>query len=230
MRARPGFTLVELLVSAALLALVSAGVAAVMSACLGAWRAGEERADLAQQAEAVLDTVGRDLRASFIGRQGFFVSSDEGEGRSYLELTTLSRRMQRLLYLGQSDEALGENMSDLAQVIYFTEPAADGATFALYRQEICPPENEPLGEEALDPEQAQLLCDGVTWFALRFCDGPEQADWLAEWDSLAEGDPAAGSLPVAAEIALALRQGGREQACVTRVPVCMGENAGGGAP
>jgi len=229
MRARSGFTLVELLISAVLLALVSAGVATVMSTCLGAWRAGQARADLAQQAEAVLDTVGRDLRASFIGRRGFFVSGDEGDGQWYLELTTLSRRMMRLLYLAERGETPGENMSDLAQVVYYAEPAGDGATFALYREEICPPGREPLAEEARDPEKAQLLCDGVASFRLRFWDGQDQADWLSEWDSLAAGDSGGGSVPAAVEIALVLRQDGREQTCVTRVPVCLGESAPGGA-
>jgi len=229
MRARHGFTLIELLISAVLLASVSAGVAMVISTCLGAWGAGQERADLAQQAEAALDTVGRDLRASFIGRRGFFVSGDEGDGHCYLELTTLSRRMQRLLYLAQRGEASGENMSDLAHVIYFTQPAADGATLVLYREEICPPEGEPLAEQARDPEKAQLLCDGVASFGLRFWDGREQSDWLSEWDSLASGDAGSGSLPAAVEIALVLTEDGRERACVTRVPVCLGESAGGGA-
>lgn len=225
MRARPGFTLVELLVSAVLLALVSAGVAMVMSTCLGAWRAGQARTDLAQEAEAVLDTVGRDLRASFIGRQGFFVSADEGDGRSYLELTTLSRRMLRLVYLAQQAEAPGENLSDLAHVVYFTQPAADGATFTLYRQEMCPPEAEPLVQEARDPEEAELLCDGVVSFRLRFWDGQEQ-EWLSEWDSLAVDEGGRGYLPAAVEIALVVREGGgREQACVTRVPVNMAESA-----
>ncbi len=230
MRARHGFTLIELLISAVLLASVSAGVALVMSTCLGAWRAGQARTDLAQQAEALLDTVGRDLRASRIGRRGFFVSGDEGDGRYYLELTTLSRRSQRLLYLAERGEGSGENVSDLAHVVYFTEPAADGATFALYRQEICPPQGEPLAEQARDPEKAQLLCEGVSRFGLRFWDGGQQSDWLSEWDS-----QASRSLPAAAEVALVLSEAGasagrRQQACLTRVAICMGESAPGSAP
>ena len=156
-RVESGFTLIELLVSAVLLAAVSAGVAMVMSVCLSAWQAGQARSNYAQQAEAVLDTAGRDLRASFLGRQGYFVSRDDGNGRGYLELTTLSRRSQRLDYLAEAGQAPGENISDLTQVVYFTEPAEDGETFALYREEICPPQPEALDEQNLDPEAAQLL-------------------------------------------------------------------------
>jgi prepilin-type N-terminal cleavage/methylation domain-containing protein len=229
-RAKSGFTLIELLVSAVLLASVSAGVAMVMSVCLGAWKAGQARADVAQQAEAVLDTAGRDLRASFLGRQGFFVSRDDGDGRYYLELTTLSRRQQRLLYLGERGEAPGENISDQAQVIYFTQPSEDDATFALYRQEICPPQRQPLDEQGLDLEKAQLLCDKVVSFSLRFWDGQQTADWVTEWDTLT--DSVAGgqaSLPAAVEIALTLQDGDRERSCVARVPVSMVDSAQGAA-
>jgi prepilin-type N-terminal cleavage/methylation domain-containing protein len=220
-RAASGFTLIELLVTAVLLASVSAGVATVMSVCLAAWKAGQARADLSQQAGATLDILARDMRAAFIGRQGFLVSYDEGDGFYHLELTTASRRSLRLLYLAERGETPTENMSDLAQVVYFTLPAADGETFALYRQEICPPAAEPTVEEDLDPEQAQLLSDEVVAFRLRFWDAQQEADWLPEWDTTAESTTA---LPAAVEIVLALRDGDRNHVFVERVPVNMGEN------
>jgi len=219
--ARSGFTLIEVLVSAVLLATVSAGVATVMSACLGAWKAGQERAELAQQEEAVLDTARRDLRASFVGRAGYLVSRDDGDGRYYLELTTLSRRSQRLLFLAERGAAPGENVSDLAQVVYFTQPAEDGETFALYRQEMCPPEPEPRDEQTLDPESAQLLCGKAVSFALRFWDGQTQ-DWVTEWDVRAGGGGSQTSLPAAVEIVLTLRDGDRDRVSVARIPVSMG--------
>ena len=236
-RARGGFTLIELLVSAVLLASISAGVATVMSVCLGAWKAGQARADLAQRSEVVLDTVGRDLRASFIGGRGFLVSRDDGDGRYYLELTTLSRRSQRLLYLAERGEAPGENISDMTQVIYFMQPAADGATFALYRQELCPPERQPLDEEGVDLDKAQLLCDNIVSFRLRFWDSQQAADWVSDWDSGAlapavtepgSGENAARSgLPAAAEVVLTLRDGERERVSLARIPVSMGVGASG---
>ena len=226
MRSESGFTLIELLVSAVLLALVSAGVGTVMSVCLSAWKAGQARADFGQQAQAVLDTAGRDLRASFLGRQGYFVSRDDGDGRWYLELTTLSRRSQRLDYLAEIGEAPGENISDLTQVVYFAEPADDGETFALYREEICPPQPEALEEQNLDPEAAQLLCDRAVSFTLRFYDAKSALDWVTEWDSRpTSGSTTQGSLPAAAEIVLTLRDGNRDRVSVARVPVSMGVSA-----
>jgi prepilin-type N-terminal cleavage/methylation domain-containing protein len=223
MRGRTGFTLIELLISAMLLALVSAGVGTLMSVCLSAWQAGQARADFAQQAQAVLDTAGRDLRASFLGRQGYFVSRDDGDGLFYLELTTLSRRSQRLDYLAEIGQAPGENISDLTQVVYFTEPAEDGETFALYREEICPPQPEALDEQNLDPEAAQLLCDRAVSFALRFYDAKTALDWVTEWDSRAtSGSTTQGSLPAAAEIVLTLRDGNRDRVSIARVPITMG--------
>lgn len=224
MRTVSGFTLIELLVTIVLLASVSAGVATVMSTCLGAWKAGQERGDLAQQAEAVLDTLQRDLRAAFIGRQGFFVSYDEGDGRFYLELTAASRRTERLQYLEERGEAFSENASDLAQVVYFTQPADDGETFELYRHETCPPGAEPTAEEDRDPEQAQLLCDNAVSFRLRFWDAQQQSDWLSEWDTTADsGEASNTSVPAAVEVVLTLRQGRRDHVSVARVPVNMGE-------
>lgn len=226
-RGRGGFTLIELLVTVVLLASVSAGVATVMSVCLGAWKAAQERANLAQQSEAVLDTVGRDLRASFMGRRGFFIGRDEGDGRCYLELTTASRRLMRLLYLVERGEVPGENLSDLAQVVYFGEPAADGATFALYRQEICPPQSEPLDGQALDVDNAQLLCDKVISFSLRFWDA-QSADWVTEWELMpaSAGTGTQTSLPVAVEIELTLMQGERQRTSVACLPLSMSEGAG----
>jgi prepilin-type N-terminal cleavage/methylation domain-containing protein len=223
---RSGFTLIELLVSAVILATISAGMATVISVCLEAWRAAQARADVAQQSDVMLDAVGRDLRASFMGRQGFFVSRDDGDGRYYLELTTASRRLSRLLYLMERGAAPEENASDLAQVVYFTEPAggasraADGETFALYRQEICPPQRQPLDGQDLDPEKAQLLDDQAVSFRLRFWDG-QAAEWVSEWNTTDSGGQA--RLPDAAEIVLILRDRNRERVSVARVPLSMAE-------
>lgn len=221
-RAAGGFTLVELLVSALLLALVSAGVAIIMSTCLSAWRAGQERDALSQEANAILDTISQDVRSAFTGRKGFLVAAEEQAGVFALDCTTLSRRMQRLLYLSESGEPANENMSDLAQVAYFAEPAGEEGAFALYRQEICPPLPEPLAEEDRDPEQAQLLSKTVAALTLRFCDGQ---DWLDQWDTTESEGTA--SLPAAVEISLTLIQGAREQNYVARVPLFMGESAAG---
>jgi hypothetical protein len=211
-----------LLISAVLLALVSAGVATVMSVCLSAWKAGQARADFAQQVEAVLDSAARDLRASFLGRQGYFIARDDGDGRYYLELTTLSRRSQRLVYLAEHGQVPDENISDQAQVVYFTQPSQDGATFALYRQEICPPRAQALDGQELDKEQAQLLCDQAVSFTLAFWNGTA-AEWETEWDSRpASGSTTEGSLPAAVEIMLTLRDGNRDRVSVARVPVSMG--------
>jgi prepilin-type N-terminal cleavage/methylation domain-containing protein len=223
MRAKSGFTLIELLISVVLLVLVTAGVGSVMSVCLSAWQAGQARADFAQRAQAVLDTAGRDLRASFLGRQGYFVSRDDGDGRFYLELTTLARRSQRFDYLAEIGQEAGENISDLTQVVYFTEPAEDGETFALYREEICPPQSEALDEQNLDPEAGQLLCDRAVSFALRFYDAKTALDWVTEWDSRpTSGSATQGSLPAAVEIVLTLRDVNRDRVSIARVPITMG--------
>lgn len=243
-RSRSGFTLIELLVSAVLMALVSAGVATVMSAGLGVWAAGQDRAGLSQATEAVTDTVARDLRNAFregtaatSAAAGWFLvaNSDDGDGRSYMELTTLSRRTQRLAYLAAHDASATENMSDQAHVIYFLVPAADGETYELHRQEICPPGSEigsstpglPLNEEDRETGATTLLCDGVVSFGLRFWDGQQQDDWVTTWDSITAGSTTSGSLPVAAEIELVMREGRRQHSCFTRVPIRMGQSSSG---
>ena len=223
-RQRAGFTLIELLVSAALLASISAGVAIVMSAGLNAWRAGQEHDDFSQQAGAIIDTVTQDLRVSFLGRKGFFVCSEEEPQLYALDCTALSRRTLRLAYLTEKDEPSDENISDLTQVAYYTEPTDDQDRFALYRQEICPPQAEPLAEEDRDTENAQLLSDKVASFELRFCDGQ---DWLDEWDTATQA--AQTSLPAAAEISLTLYQGERQQTYIARVPLFMSVSATGAA-
>lgn len=217
-----GFTLVELLVSIALLASVAGGVAVVMSTSLNSWRAGEAQADLSHEAEAILDILAQDLRASFAGRRGFFTSSAESDQECYLEFTTLSRRMLRLLHLLELDQPPAENLSDLAHVIYCAQPADTEDLLALYRREICPPLKEPLTHEEWSAEEAQLLSNRVASLRLRFYDSQDAADWLEEWDYVAGGEQSASaSLPAAVEIWLALSDGQRRLNWVTRVPVMM---------
>jgi prepilin-type N-terminal cleavage/methylation domain-containing protein len=217
---RGGFTLIEVLVTTVLLAAVSAAVATLLGASLRVWGAGQDRADELQTTAAVLDTVTRDLRGGFLGRQGYCIARDGGDGVFYLELTTLAPRSERLRYLVDRGEETTANLADWAQVIYFTEPADDGETFALYRQEVCPPSPEPLNGEDLDPEQAQLLCDHATAFALRFWDATAQ-DWVSAWDTAAEGTTTTG-LPAAAEVTIGLRQRTRDRTALARVPMTMG--------
>jgi len=223
MRARAGFTLVELLVSAVLLASVTAGVAIVISTSLNAWRAAQERDGFSQQAAAILDTVAQDVQASFLGRAGFFVCSEEEPEQYALDCTTLSRRMLRLLYAAEKEAPLDENLSDHAQVVYFTQPGENEGAFALYRQEMCPPSIQPLEEQERDVEKAQLLSDSVESFRLRCYDGQ---DWLDEWDSLSAGQQ--GSLPATVEIALTLVEGERRQTYITRIPIVTSQTAAAG--
>jgi len=222
MRTRRGFTLVELMVSAVILALVTAGVATVMSTCLSAWRAGQARSDLAQEADAIVDTLARDLRGSFLGSRGFFVSDYGTDQGRALDFTTLSRRTLRLLYLIEDDAAPAENLSDLAQVVYFTQAADQEDAFALYRWEICPPWSEPLLEEERDPEQAQLLSDRVASLDFRFHDAEDPTEPVDDWEALASSDGGGqAALPVAVEISLALSDNGRRLYRVTRVSLAM---------
>lgn len=221
-RRRSGFTLVELLVSIALLASVASGVAVVMSTCLNSWRVGAARAELSHEAGAILDIMAQDLRASFAGQGGFFVSRVEADQECYLEFTTLSRRMLRLLHLAEYHDGIGENLSDHAQVIYYTQPADSGDTFALYRREICPPFKEPLGQEEQDAKEALLLSDKIASFRLRFCDDLDAEQWLDEWDYLAASEQSeVSSLPAAVEISLALSDGQRRLDHITRVALVM---------
>jgi len=228
MRANTGFTLIELLVSAVLLATISAGVATVMSTSLNVWRAGQEREGFSQQAEAILDMVARDVQAAFLGRKGFFVCSEEEPERYALDCTALSRRLLRILYAAEKEAPLDENLSDHAQVVYFTQVGQDETTFALYRQELCPPTTQPLQEEERDTQKAQLLSDKVASFRLRCYDGQ---DWQDGWDSQTGSLSATqqGVLPAVVEISLTLVEGQRKQAYVTRIAVMMSQTVGTGA-
>lgn len=214
-----GFTLIELLISTVLLAAISSGMAMVISTCLNAWRSGQSQAELAQEAEAIVEVLTQDLRASYFGGQGFFVTGVDEE-QQYADFTTLSRRDDRLFYLASQAAPLRENRSDLAQVVYFTAPAGDGSAYALYRQEICPPTGQPL--ELRDPAQegTQLLSDRVASLGFRFWQPGQQ--WVEEWQALAaDSTTQEHALPPAVEVSLTLADGSRRYRCLTRVSLVM---------
>jgi prepilin-type N-terminal cleavage/methylation domain-containing protein len=218
-----GFTLVEMVISAAILGTVLGGVTLCMSTSLDAWRRGQERAELQQEGQATMELIAQDLCRAFVkvspgtGGVGFFKSQDgevEGKDADSLDFTTISARRQRQLWLAEQLGTKPQMLVGACRVRYYLEPGENGF-LRLYRQESTPapswswealiassgplpPAQEP-DPSAWKPE---LLSERVESFNLRFYDGQE---WLDEWDELEQllQSPPQGPLPQAIQFQIA---------------------------
>lgn len=212
---RRGFTLLELLVAVAILAIVMATVYGVLARALFAKNHGEERAELyADGREAVLK-IADDLEGAlppnltgtvwFIGAPG-----TERVPSDTVEFWAVVRRP-----VGPA-----QNRGGRAVISYALDPIKDTPNlFALRRQEELPAQAGPASDstdgmdnpdnaDAAPPQPVVIptyILDQVAGLRLRYLD-PQSGEWVTAWDTTAErkpGDPLP-TLPGAVEVTLFL--------------------------
>jgi len=212
---REGFTLLEILVATAILALILMTVYGVLSRALYAKNHSEEHADLyASGREAVLKmadeiegslppTAGPNI--SFVGIPG-----TENVPTDAVQFAVVVRRQ-----MGVSQSRGGR-----AMVSYSLDPVKDTPNlFALRRQEQmlteAPPANVDDGSDSADPAAetnsqqpsvlAAYLLDQVAGLRFRYLD-PASGDWVDKWDTTDVPPPpqVPVGLPGAVEITLFL--------------------------
>ena len=210
-RRRAGFTLLELTVAIAMMAIVTLSLYAAMTVAFRARRSARAQVDGVASAMIALDVIGQDLQSVLppsatpsddatpaAGDEGGplagpFVGTDTGG-------PTGPAASVNFFALGRDDPASAADAGD-AQA---ADPTADGARqieLALDTSAAPPTlvrriRRNLLSEGALDVRDEPLL-SGVRAFGLRYYDG---ANWLDQWDSAQQGDV----LPRALEITLEL--------------------------
>ncbi len=197
---RGGFTLIEVLAGVFLTTIViTAAVGFYVNLSSAARRATDMmREDL--HGSAVLDRIGRDLESASLlvkkpeedplAHPWYFVADSQQSFSGSDRVKFISR--------SQKPRASLSHGSDLAQVVYFTEPQEDG-TLTLFRW-LSPglPIRYPVDYPDSDDAGAFVLAEGVSTFEMRFLG--ESGEWVDEWDSTQLVDST--QLPVAAELSV----------------------------
>lgn len=186
-----GFTLLEMLVATALIAVLAGSMYASLSIAFRARRSAMDSVGPVRKAALAMDFVAEDLRSAVVPTgtlAGPFLGEDLADDAG--------RDSDVLIFYTTGGEPLPEEgIGDIRKIELSCEPADDGRTQILVRRIttnlLAPREPEPAVE---------VLCRGVVAFSLRYFDGTE---WLDAWDSTTEDD----TLPVAVEVTLQLAEG-----------------------
>jgi len=191
-----GFTLLELTIAMAFVALLASGITLSLSTCLNVWQRSLEAADLNQEARAVMALLSRDLRGSYLGLDrmaGWFIGRPAAPSESSadtLELCTESSGPVRAALLPEEmrREWRPEThapVSDYVVVRYHREAAREGAPAGLYRTTWVVPPALPRASEQwqLGPARAELISTAVVAMRFQYFDGQE---WLDAWETTAQ--------------------------------------------
>lgn len=161
---RSGFTLIEVVISAALMALILVSAYACLSACLSSQKMIEPRADVLQNARVAMTLMSADLRSACP------LSSD------YALLG-----MQRMLGDVEADNLdfathnytpRQPRESDYCEVSYFVDKDQNGQT-CLYRRR-----NPTLAPDPLSGGSREEIAEGVLGVRFEYFDG---TDWYDNW-------------------------------------------------
>jgi type II secretion system protein J len=168
MNRRGGFTLVELIISAALMAIVIGSAYMCLSAGVSGQRLIEARAEGVQSARTALNMMAADLRAAipmpgkveFLGMRRTIGESDADN----LDFSTRNYEPKRV------------REPDYCEISYFLTPDRETDSYLLIRRRDPTPDPEPL-EGGVQQEIAR----GVRSLRIEYYDGYE---WFDDW-----GDP-----------------------------------------
>lgn len=169
---KSAFTLIELLISAALMALVLGGAYACLSAGFASQRIIEPRADLLQSARVALNLLSADLRCACPLPKG---SEFLGVHRLLGEIPA-----DNLDFATHNYTPRNPGEGDFCEESLFLEPDPRTGRYTLWRRR-----NPRLAFDPLSGGSREEIASGLLGFRLEYYDG---LDWYDSW-----GDPKAGS-------------------------------------
>jgi prepilin-type N-terminal cleavage/methylation domain-containing protein len=192
---RRGFTLLELMITLTLLAVISAGIALAFGTSLHVFSVVRRGSDVADARRLLARRLEEDLQGAWV-RTGSTTTWFRGVSSTPTTEVTLSLPQGNILSLTTArppsrdairlDEGVGGTagpQSDVQQVSWWLEPAQDGV-MELVRRERTPPDAE--ADETQDVSVTRtVLARGVREVALHFFDGTQ---WLDQWDVGGEPD------------------------------------------
>lgn len=170
---RTAFTLIELIISTALTAVVLAGAYACLRAGVSSQRVVEPRTELLQTARVVLALISADLRCATSFPKGPALLGT----RKQLE----NSRADVLDFATRNHTPRQTGEGDFCEMSLFVERNPQTGTLSLFRRR-----NPRLAFDPLSGGSREELASEVTAFELEYYDG---LNWYDSW-----GDPQAGSL------------------------------------
>ncbi len=213
-----GFTLLELTIAMAFVAILVSGITLTISTSLKVWERSRDTADLNQEARAIIELLSRDIRGAYLGvslKGGYFLAGGgatqhpaTAPAAPTLEFTTESSAMTRaaLRPLGpkqESDEIqqIGPPVSDYVAVRYEMREASATQRPGLYRTTwIAPSANWTEVEPPMsDAAAVEAISQSVTRIRFRYYDGNTD-QWVDSWATSRESQ----RLPLAVAVELTL--------------------------
>ncbi|NIM05490.1 MAG: prepilin-type N-terminal cleavage/methylation domain-containing protein [Armatimonadetes bacterium] len=209
MKARNGFTLLELTMAMTVVAILAVAMVSAFTTGLQTWERVEQRSDAEQRVSAVLETLSADLRGAWLGpndKGGWFTLEGQEDASSLSFTCLLSGR--------QTGQTL-----DFSAVSYYL----DSSSGILWR-EVGPAPSEKAVEQSEQIEgQEDEIAEDVLQFSVRCWDGEE---WQEVWPPAISGNGTAEqntvSLPHIVEISMELSSGQERTRTVrTMIPIEM---------
>ncbi len=162
------FTLIELVISAALMAMILLAAYSCLSAALAGQKLLEPRADIAQNARVALELISADLRAAcplskdfeFLGVHRMIEEIDADN----LDFATHHYKPRRA------------REGDFCEMSYYVEKQVGSADVSLYRRR-----NPTIAPDPLSGGSRELIARGLRGVSFEFYDG---WDWYDSWGEL----------------------------------------------
>ena len=169
---RSAFTLIEVLISAALMAIIMVCAYLCLSACLASQRMIEPRADAIQNARVAMTLMTADLRDacplssqnSFLGMQRM-LGQVEADNLDFATHNYTPRRARE---------------SDFCEVSYFVDKDEETGQFCLYRRR-----NPTLAPDPLSGGSREEIAEGILGVRFEYFDG---TDWYDIWGNTENSD------------------------------------------
>jgi type II secretion system protein J len=160
-----GFTLVELVISAALMAMILAAAYLCMSAGVSGGKLVESRTETAQTARAVMAMITADLRAACVLSTNI----------DFLGMSRMigSARADNLDFGTRNFIPKRQRPYDFCEVSYFAEEDRDTGRLKLMRRRDPTPDDNPLADGVIEE-----IATGLTGMKCEYYDG---FDWYEEW-------------------------------------------------
>jgi len=228
-RGRNGFTLLEIMITLAILGVVLSIVYGVFSQTLAGKELAERRGDEAAGARAALARIARDLENArpLVSLNPLPAGAPAGGATPVPTPTATTYLPDRGLFLGRVRTEDGVSLddvaftamlrrptaitfaaSDLGIVHYFVDAVApESKVRGLYRETVFSLSGGTFDPDKADPANSTLILPGVSALDFRFFDG---RDWLQDWDSGDTRNFTAAPLAVAITLAVTNDRGETE--------------------
>lgn len=221
-----GLTLVEVLVSVAILAMIATLIYGTFDGLSRAKKGEAQRGDRARQARAALDRIAREMQSTYLSMHNPGVPILQTRVTAYMARNGSPYDRVDFTAFAHLRTEREAKESDQAEIGYFAlpDPDKDGKT-DLVRREQTPPD--------MDPQRGgivSVLCEDIESFDVRFFE-PVTGQWIENWDST-QVTGQQNRIPLEVKVTIVLKNvpSGVQTTYVTKFPLPMQQPLSFGIP